>query len=427
MDDPYHVIPSDGPVNGQVRPPGSKSLTNRALVIAALADGPSRLDGALDSRDTEVMIEGLQQLGITITHDSQAATIEVTGCAGRLPAKQATLWLENSGTSMRFLTALVTLGQGQFTLDGNARMRERPLAELVDALRGLGVEITCEANHGGPPVHVLADGLAGGTTSINGSVSSQFLSGLLMAAACARNNTRITLDGPLVSRPYLEMTMALMTQFGADVRESPQGTFEVVSGGYTGGDYQVEPDASAASYFLAAAAITGGRVTVEGLDVDSLQGDVAFATALAQMGCTLEEDEQGLTISGRALQGIEIDMNAISDTAQTLAVVAAFAEGPTRIRGIAHARVKETDRVAAMVCELQRLGLDVHEHDDGLTIHPGPLQPTTIETYDDHRMAMSFALAGLKVPGISVSDPGCTAKTYPDYFSDLERLCGVSR
>lgn len=427
MVDSYLVPPVSSPVRGSIRPPGSKSITNRALIVAALAEGTSQLSGVLDSDDTRVMIDSLQKLGATIEQDIGNCTLKITGLAGGSRVEHADLWLQNSGTSIRFLTALCALGHGEYRLDGNARMRERPIQDLVDALNGLGARVDCELESACPPVRVVADGLAGGTTSVAGNISSQYLSALLMAAPCARTAVEIRVSGELVSRPYIDMTAGVMAKFGARIDSSRDDRFVITPQQYRACQYAIEPDASAASYFFAAAAITQGEVTVEGLSRDALQGDVHFVDALQQMGCDVQWEGDRITVCGRPLHGIDIDMNAISDTAQTLAVVAPFAEGPTRIRGVAHMRHKETDRVEALTIELRRLGLEVDEFSDGLLIHPGVIRPTTIATYDDHRMAMSFALIGLRVPGIRIADPGCTAKTYPHYFEDLQRLCGVTK
>ncbi|MEX0703113.1 MAG: 3-phosphoshikimate 1-carboxyvinyltransferase [Planctomycetales bacterium] len=424
MSEPLAIAPVSAPVKGTIRPPGSKSLTNRALVVAALAEGPSRLTGVLDCTDTVVMIDSLARLGIDVRHDPAACTADVAGCGGRIPSKSADLWLENSGTSIRFLTALATLGHGTFRLDGNARMRQRPIRDLVDALGRLGANVSCEAN-GCPPVVVEAHGLPGGKTSVAGDVSSQYLSALLMAAPCAAAPVEIAVEGQLVSLPYVDMTMGVMAKFGVVADTSAARRFRIAPQPYRGTEYDIEPDASAASYFFAAAAITGGEVTVRGLSRYALQGDVGFVDVLEEMGCRVDWRPDAITLHGGQLRGIDVDMNAISDTAQTLAVVAPFAEGPTRIRNIAHIRHKETDRIGAIAAELQKLGLRVEVNADGLTIHPGPMQPGTVATYDDHRMAMSFALLGLKVPGIRIADPQCTAKTYPHYFDDLRTLCGT--
>jgi 3-phosphoshikimate 1-carboxyvinyltransferase len=423
----YPVQPVSKPVNGSIRPPGSKSLTNRALVVAALASGASTLKGVLESRDTKVMIDSLRKLGIPVDHSAARSEARVTGCGGHPPATTAELWLENSGTSIRFLTALCALGHGRFRLDGNTRMRERPIGDLVSSLQQFGVQVECELGNDCPPVIVTGDGLPGGSTTINANISSQFLSAVLMAAPCARTEVEIRLAGELVSEPYVEMTLGVMTQFGVNVDRFRQGTFRIPPQTFRATEYDIEPDASAASYFFALAAIGGGTITVEGLHANSLQGDVNFVRALEQMGCQVTWNPNSITVTGGSLRGIDIDMNAISDTAQTLACVAAFAKGPTRIRNVAHMRVKETDRVAAVVTELKRLGLHVEEHPDGMTIHPGSLHGGVVATYDDHRMAMSFALLGLRVPGIIIADPECTSKTYPKYFEDLERLCESSR
>jgi len=449
MSPPLPIPPVSRPVSGHVRPPGSKSITNRALIAAALADGESRLTGVLDSRDTQVMIDGLRRLGVPIDHDAAVAVATVRGCGGRPPAEAANLWLENSGTSIRFLTAVCALGKGTYRLDGNERMRQRPIGDLVAALRQLGVGVVCESAGDCPPVEVRSAGLPGGTVTVSGEISSQYLSALLLAAPCAASRIEVVVDGELVSRPYVEMTLGVMRAFGVvvDARwhgRKVEGGKRKAEGGesinhqpstmnpafvvdpqtYRATEYTVEPDASAASYFLAAAAITGGSVTVDGLNRNSLQGDVAFAGVLEAMGCRVEWGADSVTVHGGPLRGIDVDMNAISDTAQTLAAVAVFAEGPTRIRNIAHVRHKETDRIAAVATELRRLGLRADEHDDGLTIDPGTPRPAVVQTYDDHRMAMSFALVGLRAGGIEIADPGCTAKTYPRFFDDLARLCG---
>jgi len=369
------------------------------------------------------MIDSLKRLGLTVDHDRDRAEVLLEGVAGRPRASAADLWLENSGTSIRFLTALCTLGTGTFRLDGNARMRERPIGELVAGLNQLGAKVRCELNNGCPPVLVETVGLPGGTTSVGGSISSQYLSAMLMAAPGAKGPVAIEVADQLVSEPYVEMTLAVMRDFGVSVETPAPGRYRIEPRLYQARTWDVEPDASAASYFFAAAAVTGGEVTVTGLSRKALQGDVAFVDALERMGCQVTSGPAQITVRGGALRGIDIDMNAISDTAQTLAAVAPFAEGPTRIRNVAHIRHKETDRIAAVATELRRIGQRVEETEDGLTIHPAPIHPATIHTYDDHRMAMSFALVGLRSPGIRIANPDCTAKTYPRYFEDLDRLC----
>jgi 3-phosphoshikimate 1-carboxyvinyltransferase len=413
-----------GPVRGRIRPPGSKSITNRALVCAALAEGESLLNGALDSEDTRVMIDALRRIGLDIEHDPSTATIRVVGCGGRLPGSGVELYVANSGTSMRFLTALCTLGRGSFRIDGSPRMRERPIEDLLESLRALGTDATAESPGGCPPVTIHGAGLPGGQAEISGSISSQFLSGLLMAAPYAAQPVTLTVAGELVSKPYVEMTLAVMRGFGAAVEARGLRQFFVPAGRYRGRPYAVEPDASAASYFFAAAAVTGGEVTVEGLSRKSLQGDVAFCDCLARMGCEVRYGAASITVIGRPLRGIEADMNAISDTVQTLGAVALFAASPTTVTGVAHMRHKETDRIAAMATELRKLGAAVEERADGMRITPGPVRGTEIDTYDDHRMAMSFAVAGLRLPGVIIRNPDCASKTYPKFFEDLSRLCG---
>ncbi|MCC7425082.1 MAG: 3-phosphoshikimate 1-carboxyvinyltransferase [Planctomycetaceae bacterium] len=429
MSSEIEIHPVDRPIRGTIRPPGSKSLTNRAFVVAALADGTTELTGVLDSRDTRVMVDSLRRLGLDVAHDPMEGTARVVGCGGKFPNANAELWLENSGTSIRFLTAACTLGHGTYRLDGNARMRERPILDLVTALRGLGAEIRCETESGCPPVVIKANGLPGGRVKVRGNISSQYLSALLMAAPRATSHVELELEGELVSEPYVEMTLRVMEQFGVKVaieRTESATVYHVPRQAYRGCAYDIEPDASAASYFFAAAAITGGEVTVPGLSRVALQGDVEFASVLEQMGCRVIWGRDSITVQGGPLRGVDVDMNAISDTAQTLSAVAVFAEGSTRIRSVAHMRHKETDRVSAVATELRLLGQIVEEHDDGLTITPSPVVPATVATYDDHRMAMSFALIGLRAKGIRIADPDCTSKTYPHYFIDLRRLCDES-
>lgn len=412
-------IPRSGPISAAIRPPGSKSITNRALVCAALAQGRSILTGVLDSEDTRVMFEALGQVGISLSLDPADKVITVSGCAGRLPAERGEIYVANSGTTARFLAAMLTLGHGIYRLDGAPRMRERPIGDLIEALRQLGADVTSDADSGCPPLIIRAHGLAGGHTKIRGAVSSQFLSGLLMAAPYAASPVEIELDSELVSQPYVTMTLEVMRAFGVNVASEGLRRFRVERGQYQGREYDIEPDASAASYFFAAAAIAGGTARVLGLTKNSLQGDVRFVEVLARMGCRVDYGADTITVTGGDLRGVDVDMNDISDTVQTLAAVALFADGPTTVRGVGHIRHKETDRIGALATELRKLGASVVEADDGLRITPGPLHGAEISTYNDHRMAMSLALVGLRVPGIVILDPGCTAKTYPDYFADL--------
>lgn len=436
MQDRLTVQPVGRPIRGRIRPPGSKSITNRALVCAALADGTSTLAGALDSDDTRVMIDSLGRLGIRVESGDDGHTLIVHGCGGHIPAEQADLFVGNSGTTIRFLTALCALGHGTYRLDGVPRMRERPIGDLLDALNQLGADCRGELKTGLPPVVVKANGLCGGRVSVRGDISSQYLSGLLQAVPCASGPVQIAVIGELVSQPYVAMTLRIMESFGASVgaegnalRGVPGGGFDIPAPqSYRACDYAIEPDASAASYFWAAAAITGGEITVEGLSKASLQGDVQFVECLAQMGCRVTYAADSITVSGRAERGIDVDMNAISDTVQTLAAVAIFADGPTTIRGVAHIRHKETDRIGDLARELRKFGAQVEEFSDGLGITPtrraseGVPPPIEIATYHDHRMAMSLTLPGLVRPGVTILDPGCTAKTYPKFFQDLATL-----
>jgi 3-phosphoshikimate 1-carboxyvinyltransferase len=413
------------PEGARVRVPGSKSLTNRALIVATLADGPSLLTGALDSDDTRVMVDSLQKLGIGVVHTPRDATIGIQGCGNKIPAHEADLFVANSGTSLRFLTAMVATGSGTYRLDGTPRMRQRPVADLLQALNGLGCDARSDLGTGCPPVTVRAHGLDGGIALVRGDVSSQFLSGLLMALPYAREPTRVEVDGLLVSQPYVAMTLAVMAAFGVTVGNRKDRRFDIRPARYAGRPYAIEPDASAASYFFALAALTGGTITVEGLGTRSVQGDIAFVDVLEHMGCRVERTADATTVTGGALRGVDVDMNAISDTVMTLAVVALFASGFTRIRNVAHIRHKETDRIAALASELRKLGATVEEQPDGLLIVPpegGKLTPAQLATYDDHRMAMSFALVGIKAGGVTILDPGCVAKTYPGFWDDLARL-----
>jgi 3-phosphoshikimate 1-carboxyvinyltransferase len=430
LPDQLEIVPLDKPFQGAVRVPGSKSITNRALVLAALAGRGQgcQLHAILRSEDTEIMIAALRRLGFEVEEASWNNTnvhvhnpTKNISHAAVIPARQADLFVGNSGTTMRFLTAMVSLGYGKYRLDGVPRMRERPIGDLALALNDLDSWVM--TNDGYPPVEVWAQGLPGGTTRIKGDVSSQFLSGLLMAAPLAQRDVQIEVEGPLVSRPYVDMTVAIIRAFGAQVETDSDSLFFVPGRQeYRLRRYVIEPDASAASYFFAAAAVTGGQVTIPGLSVQSLQGDVRFVDLLKQMGCMVVRADGGFTVRGGPLRGIDVDMNDISDTVMTLAAVACFAEGPTTIRNVAHIRHKETDRLAALATELRRVGVEVEEFADGLTITPRPLHGAVIETYNDHRMAMSMSLIGLRVPGIVIKNPGCVAKTYPGFFQDLEKL-----
>lgn len=425
------IKPCLKPIYATVRPPGSKSITNRALLISALASGESTLIGALDSEDTRVMSEALRTLGVTV--ERAGDEMKMVGCGGSFPVKKADIYVANSGTTARFLTAALAFSGGNYRLDGKQRMRSRPMSDLLVALGELGAEVVSPSG-GCPPVAIRPARRAGSSARIAGNVSSQFLSALLMAAPLVGGSVRLKIDGELVSRPYIDMTRSVMKSFGVWTEVSASGgEFSVPSGSmYRPCEYAVEPDASAASYFFAIPAILGGQMTVRGLSRSSLQGDVRFVECLAAMGCRVEYVADAVTVVRPVdaegvkapLVGVDVDMNDISDTAQTLAVAALFAETPTRIRGIAHVRAKETDRISAVVTELRKFGARVDEFDDGLCVWPNPAAAhgARIATYDDHRMAMSFALAGLAMEGVEIENPECTAKTYPNFFSDLARI-----
>ena len=424
--DPLPIDVLVGPVDATVAIPGSKSITNRALVCAALAPGASTLDGVLFADDTEAMLECLTRLGAVIATDRGAATARIDGLAGRLRPGPIVLDARLSGTTARFVLPVLGIGPGPYVLDGRPPLRARPMGDGVAMLRALDVEVEDLEEPGHLPLRVRGARSVGGGIAVPGEVSSQFLSGLLLAAPCYARAHTIGVDGPLVSSSYVAMTIDVMRAFGAEVVPDPTrpNTYAVPATGYRPTDYRIEPDASAASYFFAAAAITGGRVRIEGLGAGSLQGDVAFVDVLAQMGAEVERGSDFIEVRGTGrLHGLErVDMGDLSDTAQTLAAVAVFAEGPTEVTGIGFIRRKETDRIAAVVTELQRCGIEATETPDGFRIEPGRPQPAVIQTYDDHRMAMSFALLGLKAEGIRIADPGCVAKTFPGFWDALDQL-----
>jgi len=413
-----------GPLDATVRVPGSRSLTNRALLAAALAEGESTLSGALESEDTEAMRDCLDALGVAI--ESCGNVFRVVGRGGRLAAPTRTLDVRYSGTTARFITAAATLAAGPSRIDGEPRMRERPIADLVHALVQLGAAVTIEGQHGCPPLVVAGGGLPGGAAVIDGSRSSQFVSGVLLAAPCADHDVTLKLDGGvLVSRPYVEMTLAVMRAFGAEAAWHGEDALHVSTRPYRARAYPVEPDASSAAYPFAAAAIAGGRVRVEGLPAGSAQADLHFLDALEAMGCRVRREPTGCEVHGpETLRGVDLDANHFPDAAMALAVVALFADGPTRIRNVGNLRIKESDRLAALETELRKLGAGARASADALVVEPAPgvYRGVALDTYEDHRMAMALALAGLRIPGVEILDPGCVRKTWPDYFEALERL-----
>ncbi len=419
------AIAPRGPLDATIAVPGSKSITNRAAVCAALAEGTSTLVGALDSDDTEAMRIALGALGVAIAVTND--TWQIQGRGGTLAAPATPLDARASGTTARFLTAAATLANGPFVIDGAPRMRERPIDDLVEALRRLGAAIEILGRAGCPPVRVTGGGLRGGRSAIDATRSSQFVTAVLLAAPYAREDVVLEpKDGVVVSRPYVDLTLQVMTAFGAEAAWSEDGrTLRVAANHrYAACSFAIEPDASAAAYPFAAAAIAGGVVRVPRIPAASLQSDFRLLGILERMGCRVERSGDTVSVRGPSgrLRGVDVDMNDLPDAALALAVVALFAEGPTRIRNVANLRIKETDRLAALETELRKLGASARTGPDWLEIEPGPLRGAAIDTYDDHRMAMAFALAGLRVPGVVIRNPGCVAKTWPDYFDALARL-----
>ena len=418
------IEPIQNPVDAIVTVPGSKSYTNRALLIASLAKGHSRLTGALFSDDTRYMYEALRQLGVAIAANEERCSFEVIGNGGKISVNHANLYVGNSGTTTRSLVSYVGLGKGEFIIDGDEPMRRsRPISDLLDSLKQIGVDARSQYDNDYLPVVVCANGLQGGRARLNASKSSQFLTSLMLVAPYAVNGLEIDIVDKL-KRPYIDITMSVMNAFGVQVINKNYRYFHIPAGQqYEPREYAIEPDASSASYFFAAAALTGGRVRVKDLTSDSTQGDIRFVDVLERMGCHVNRRSSGIEVMGPAqLKGIDVDMNAISDTALTLAAIAPFAEDRVTIRNIEQTRWQETDRIHAMVTELRKLGVDVVEHRDGVEIYPSKIKPAKIDTYDDHRVAMSFSLIGLKVPGIRIKNPECVSKTFPSFLDVLANL-----
>ncbi|GAA3902616.1 MULTISPECIES: 3-phosphoshikimate 1-carboxyvinyltransferase [Gibbsiella] len=412
-------------VDGTVNLPGSKSVSNRALLLSAFAEGTTTLTNLLDSDDVRHMLNALQALGVSYQLSDDRTTCRVTGVAGPLQAKQPLeLFLGNAGTAMRPLAAALCLGHGDVVLTGEPRMKERPIGHLVDALRQGGAVIDYLEQSGYPPLR-LRGGFRGGDVSVDGSVSSQFLTALLMTAPLAEQDTHIHIKGELVSKPYIDITLHLMATFGVAVSHENYRVFHI-RGQQTyrsPGEYLVEGDASSASYFLAAGAIRGGTVRVTGIGKNSVQGDTQFAHVLEKMGAKVVWGDDFIECTRGSLKGIDMDMNHIPDAAMTIATTALFAEGPTTIRNIYNWRVKETDRLAAMAIELRKVGAEVEEGEDFIrVVPPAKLRAAEIGTYNDHRMAMCFSLVALSDTPVTILDPKCTAKTFPDYFEQLIRI-----
>jgi len=417
-------IPTRGAIDAVLRVPGSKSITNRVLLIAALASGESQLTGGLESDDTLAMIEGLTALGCEIT--LEPGRWRVQGRRGKLQRSGAAIHARSSGTTARFLTAAAALANGTVVIDGSPRMRERPIADLTDALGRLGVRTDVLGQQGCPPVRVHGGALPGGRAEIDARRSSQFVSALLLTAPYARADVVLEFaGGVLVSKPYIDLTLQVMRDFGAETEWIGPAALRVKAGrGYCGREYAIEPDASAAVYPFCAAAISGGRARVEGIPADSIQADAKVLGVLEAMGCEVLRGPDFAQVRGPVgrLRGVNVDMNEMPDAALAIAVVAVFASGSTRLTNIANLRIKETDRLHALETELRKLGAGASASEDTLVIEPGRPHGAEIETYDDHRMAMSFALAGLRIPGVSIRNPACVRKTWPEYFEMLEGL-----
>ncbi|MCP4627883.1 MAG: 3-phosphoshikimate 1-carboxyvinyltransferase [bacterium] len=408
----------------EVAVPGSKSYTHRILIASALSDGECRIQNPLLSEDTVLTIQALRQMGIRIDN-TKGDPIIVSGGSGTLKPQTEQIFLGNSGTSMRLLTAVAALGQGDFILAGTDRMAQRPIQDLMDALGQLGVRIHSKNQNGCPPVEISGAALGGGSVNVNCRTSSQYLSALLLIAPYTRNGLVIQVTEGPVSKPYVDMTVDVMNRFGVSVRREGYDRFQVEGDQiYRSGTYSVEPDGSQAGYFWAAAAVCGTAVKVKGVAADSRQGDVNFANLLAAMGCEIIKEPDGITVCGKHLRAADVDMGDMPDMVPTLAVVAAFAEGATIIRNVAHLKAKESDRLAAVVNELVKMGIDAHCSDDELIVTGGTPHGAEIETYGDHRIAMSFAVTGLVTPQTIILDENCVEKSFPNFWEVFEGLYG---
>lgn len=433
----YRIGPPDRPFSGTVALPGSKSITNRALLIAGMARGETLLDNALYCDDSLHLSKALRQLGVTVEEDPKGSRFAVVGAGGLFPVQTADFSLGNAGTTTRFLTAALALSQGRYSVDGDARMRERPIGDLVKALRALGCSI--DAPSGCPPIHIQPANLGasagkrtpfpGGHVTVSGRTSSQFISALLLAAPLTRDGIEVLVEGELVSRPYIDVTLEVIRRFGADAwaddgRADGRASFSARAGrGYRGCLFRVEGDASTASYFMAAAALGGGTVRVEGLGRESIQGDARFADVLARMGAHVKKESGAITVTAaEILRGVDEDCRDIPDVVPTLAAVALFAKGRTRLTHVEHLRFKESDRIKSVAAALRQLGGRVFELNDGLEIEESRPRAGTVDTFGDHRIAMTAAMVGLRIPGVVVKEPHVVAKSFPEYFETLKQL-----
>ncbi len=414
-------------IQGEIQLPGSKSLSNRILLLSTLAEGTTEVYNLLDSDDIGYMLEALRKLGVNLELSQDRTHCQVQGLGGPYPQQETDLFLGNAGTAIRPLCAALCLGRGIYSLTGDPTMQRRPIKDLVDALTQIGAKIEYLKSEGYPPVRIHADGLIGGKVSIRGNISSQYLTALLLAAPLAQQDTLIEVEGELVSQPYIDITLDVIRRFGGVVEHSGYQSFRVPGKQryQSPGKALVEGDASSATYFLAAAAIKGGTVRVNGVGSDSVQGDVELASVLEQMGAVVKRGADWIEVSRGDLHGVDLDLNRIPDAAMTVATTALFAKGKTAIRNVHNWRVKETDRLAAMAAELRKVGAEVIEGSDYLEITPPErIKAATIDTYNDHRMAMSFSLAALGDSVIIINDPACVSKTFPDYF---EQLAAISK
>jgi 3-phosphoshikimate 1-carboxyvinyltransferase len=408
-------------VNAEIQVPPSKSYTNRALIAAALADGTSIIHHPSRSDDSIFLIEALRNFGITI--NDHGDKLEITGSNGILAAPKDEIFVGNAGTTLRFLSSFACLAEGETILTGDEQMNKRPINDLVDALKSNGIKCSCQ--NGFPPVKIQGGNFIGGRINVDASISSQFVSSILLSSPYAKRTVTLHVNGKLSSMPYVDMTLHVMRSFGAIIDTIEMKTFNVDNRQrYIGHDFKIEPDASSATYFLGAAAISKGRVIITNLTSESLQGDIQFLSILSDMGCTVIKHPDSIEIHGGKLHGIEVDMNEMPDCVPTLAVVAAFAKGATTIKNIAHVRHKETDRLDALSKELTKIGARVELNKDELVIHPQPLHGAVIETYNDHRIAMSFAVAGLQVEGIQIINPMCVTKSFPNFWDEFQKLEG---
>ena len=417
------IDPLVEPPNARLDLPGSKSITNRALVVAGLADGESELAGVLFSEDTHVMMDSLQKMGVGIRQNLNGLSVSISGTGGSLQRPEETLWVHQSGTTARFCLPLAALCGQEVTIDGDEQIKNRPHEELCKALQSLGAQIEYLEAPNSFPLVVNGKDLQGGQVSLNGGISSQFISALLLAAPCFPDQLELNIDGDLVSRPYIDMTISVMQAFGAQIQRVNDRRYVVSPTGYRNSRYEIEPDASAASYFFAAAAISGGSITVEGLGSRSIQGDTRFVDIVEKMGAKVVRSDNALSVTGTgSLIGIDASMKEISDTVPTLAAIAPLASGPTVISDVAFIARKESDRVTALITELRKIGVQAEKTETGMVIYPGEVQKGTVHTYDDHRIAMAFSILGLVVPGITLDSPQCVAKTFPSFFDVLDQV-----